>query len=95
MKQNNSFTSWKKQMLLNPAIKDEYDTLQPEMAVIRAVILARIKKQLTQQELAKRMGTKQSVISRLESGRSNPSIAFLKKLAEALDTKLQIKLVKV
>ena len=42
-------------------------------------------------ELAEKIGTKQSVISRLESGRANPSVAFLKKLAEALHSRLEIK----
>lgn len=80
-------------MLVDPVVKKEYDNLQPEMAIIKAIISARIAKQLTQQALAQKIGTKQSVISRLESGRSNPSVAFLKKLARALDTRLEIRLV--
>lgn len=80
-------------MLLDPVVKKEYDIFQPEMAIIKAIISARIAKQLTQQALAQKIGTKQSVISRLESGRSNPSVAFLKKLAGALDTRLEIRLV--
>lgn len=85
------FEVWEKESLKNPKIKAEYDKLQPEFALIQAVIDARVKKGVTQEELAKRIGTKQSVISRLESGRANPSVAFLKKLADALHSHLQIK----
>ena len=74
-------------------LKAEYDKLQPEYAVIRAIIRARVENGVTQEDLAEKIGTKQSVISRLESGRANPSLAFLKKLAEALNTTLEIRLV--
>ena len=90
-KQHLDFEVWEKESLKNPKIKAEYDKLQPEFALIQAVLDARVKKGVTQEELAKRIGTKQSVISRLESGRANPSVAFLKKLADALHSHLQIK----
>jgi len=90
-RQHLDFEVWEKESLKNPKIKAEYDKLQPEFALIQAVIDARVKKGVTQEELAKRIGTKQSVISRLESGRANPSVAFLKKLANALHSHLQIK----
>lgn len=83
------FEVWAKEALKDPEFKAEYDRQQPEFAIIRA----RIEKGLTQEELAKKIGTKQSVISRLESGRANPSVAFLKKLASALNSHLQIKFV--
>lgn len=82
---------WIEKSLKNPKIKAEYDKLQPEFAVIRAIVRARAEKGITQADLAKKIGTKQSVISRLESGNANPSIGFLKKLAAALNTKLEIK----
>lgn len=85
------FAVWKKEALRNPRVKAEYDRLQPEYAVIRAVIEARLKKGVTQASLAKKIGTKQSVISRLESGRANPSVLFLKKLAKAMHTSLEIR----
>ena len=85
------FDNFLQESLKNPKIKAEYEKLQPEFAMIQAVIDARVKKGVTQKELAERIGTKQSVISRLESGRANPSVAFLKKLAEALNSHLEIK----
>lgn len=85
------FAVWEKESLKNPKIKAEYDKLQPEFALIQAMIDARVQKRVTQEELARKIGTKQSVISRLETGRGNPSVAFLKKLAAALNTRLEIR----
>lgn len=86
-----SFDKFKRDSLKDPAIKAEYDKLQPEFAVIQAIIEARIKKGLTQKLLAKKMGTKQSVISRLEIGNANPTFSFLKRLAKALNSNLEIR----
>ena len=85
------FNVWKKEALKNLHFKAEYDKQQPEFAVIEAMIKARMKKTLSQEELAKKIGTKQAVISRLETGRGNPSVAFLKKFATALNTRLEIR----
>ena len=87
------FDIWKKEALKDPELKAEYDRLQPEFAVIRAIIRARVDNKITQEELAQKVGTKQSVISRIESGRANPSVAFLKKLAQALNSHLEIKFI--
>ena len=85
------FEIWEKEALKDSSLKAEYDKLQPEFAMIQAVIDARVKKGVTQKELAQKIGTKQSVISRLESGRANPSVSFLKRLAQALNSHLEIK----
>ena len=87
------FDVFLKESLKDPKIKAEFDRLQPEFAVIRAMIDARVKKGLTQEKLAQKIGTKQSVISRLERGNANPSVAFLKKLAQALNSHLEIKFI--
>ncbi|KKS83423.1 MAG: Transcriptional regulator, XRE family [Candidatus Gottesmanbacteria bacterium GW2011_GWA1_43_11] len=80
----------KKELLENKEVAKEYSRLKPRYELISAIIDARIKGGLTQEELAKRIGTKQSAIARLESGKANPSVSFLEKLAAALGTKLQI-----
>ena len=67
-----------------------YDELAPEFALARAVIDARVTAGLTQGELAKRMDTTQSVIARLESGRTRPSTQTLTRLAAATGTRLRI-----
>ncbi len=84
------FSEFKKKALLDPEIKAEYDRLGPEYEIIRAIIDKRLKKNMSQKELAQKMGTKQSALSRLESGTYNPSLLFLKKVAAALDAKLSI-----
>ena len=85
------FDVWEKKALKDRRFKTEYDKLQPEFALIDAMINARKQRGLTQVALAERIGTKQSVISRLEIGGANPSVAFLKKLAQALQTRLEIR----
>lgn len=84
------FNEFLKEQLEDPEFKEEYDALEPEYALISAVIEKRIARKMTQKELAKKMGTKQSAISRLESGSANPSFRFLQKVATALDSKLTI-----
>ncbi|OJI06456.1 transcriptional regulator [bacterium CG10_46_32] len=79
-----------KQLKENPKLKRYYDELEPEYAVIRAVMRKRLKKGMTQSQLARKIGTKQSAIARLESGSHNPSFAMLKKVAKALDAKLVV-----
>lgn len=81
-----------KELLADPAVKKEYDKLAPRYAIISEVISARIKRGMTQQQIAEKMGTKQSAIARLESGNSNPSISFLEKLARVLGYKLTVKI---
>lgn len=91
MKQNwVKFSDYKKKLMKDPEFRREYEKLQPEFAVIRAMIEARIKKGITQKRLASRLKTKQSVISRLETGRGNPTVRFLQKLAAAFNTTLEI-----
>ena len=84
------FSEFKKELLKDPNVKAEYDKLEPQFAVVSAILEARYKKGVTQEEIAKRVGTKQSAIARIESGNANPSIGFLQKLAEALGKKLVI-----
>lgn len=85
-----SYKSFKSELLKDEAIKKAYDELGPEFSVVEKLIDRRIKQGLTQYELAEKLGTKQSAISRFESGATNPTIHFLYKLADALDTKLKI-----
>jgi ribosome-binding protein aMBF1 (putative translation factor) len=70
--------------------RDAHEALAPEFAVARAVIHARVSAGLTQQQLAQRMATTQSVVARLESGRTRPSTQTLERLAAATGTRLRI-----
>ena len=80
------------QALKDPEIKAEYDRLGPEYEIIEAIIRKRLENGMTQKQLAEKMGTKQSALSRLESGNYNPSLAFLKKVASALGASVHISL---
>lgn len=91
MNKHLDFNDYKKQVLKNPAIKAQYDQLQPEFELINTLIEARKSRKLTQAQLASKMGTTQSVISRLEIGRGNPTLEFLKKIAHSLDSHLEIR----
>lgn len=64
--------------------------IEPEYELISQIIEARIEQKITQNELAQRVDTKQSNISRLESGDYNPTISFLKKIAEGLSMELHV-----
>lgn len=87
------FTEWEKEALKDPKLRAEYDKLQPEFAVIEAILQARKEKGLRQLDIARKIKTKQSVISRLEAGRANPTVSFLQRLASALDTRLEIRFI--
>ena len=87
------FEDLKKEMFeKDPELKKAYDDLELEFSIIEQVIAKRLEKGLTQKELAQKSGTKQSAISRLEGGNSNPSVAFLEKVSKALGGKLRISL---
>ena len=67
----------------------EYEALQPEMDITRALLDARIQAGLTQSQLSERTGISQADISRLEKGTRNPSLSLLKRLAEAMNSTLK------
>ncbi|MCZ2075824.1 MAG: helix-turn-helix transcriptional regulator [Bryobacterales bacterium] len=73
-----------------PEYRRTHEGMAPEFELARAVIAARVTAGLTQEQLARRMDTTQSVIARLESGRTRPSTQTLERLAAATGTKLKI-----
>lgn len=77
----------------DPEFKKAWDDLEPEFELLGSMIKARERKKISQAELAKRLGTKQSAISRLERGAfSKATVETLRKIADALDSRLIIKL---
>lgn len=87
-----TYKQLKKELLQDKKIRYTYEKLGPEFAVIEMIIKKRMEKGLSQKELARKIGTKQSAISRLESGAYNPSLSLLQKVGEALGAKLKISL---
>lgn len=87
-----SFEEMKADMLKDEEFKAEYEKLKPRYEAIAQIIRARKEQNMTQAELAKRVGTQKSNISRLESGNYNPSLDFLVKVAESLGKTLSVQL---
>ena len=81
------------EQLKDPEFKKEWDDIQPEMDVIRAMIDNRIAQNLTQKEFAERTGINQADISKLENGTRNPSLKMLKRLAAGMGMALKIEFV--
>ena len=77
--------------MTEPKYRKAYDALEDEFAVAKAVIAARNRAGLTQAELARKMGTTQPVVARLEGGRIRPSLRTLQRLAQATGSRLMIR----
>ena len=88
------FEDYFNEKLKDPEFKKEYDALEPEFAIIQAMIDARKESGLTQKELSERTGIAQSDISKLERGNANPSLRTLQRLAEGMGMKLKIEFVR-
>ena len=72
------------EQLKDPEFRQEYENLEPEFDIIRAMIEARKQQHITQQELSKRTGITQADISRIENGTRNPSLDMIKRLAKGM-----------
>ena len=80
----------KVKLMKDPEFVKEYDKLEAEFQIARQMIDARIKQNITQEELAKKVKTGQAVISRLEGANAKPSISLLERVARALNIKFNI-----
>lgn len=78
------------EQMKNPEFKAEYEALEPEFAIIQAIIDARKSSGLTQKQLSERTGIAQSDISKLESGNANPSLKTMQRLASGMGMKLKV-----
>ena len=81
------------EQLQDETFKKEWEDIQPELDVIRAMVNARISQNLTQKELAERTGINQADISKLENGTRNPSLKLLKRLAAGMGMALKIEFI--
>lgn len=85
-----TFEDHLKELLQNPEFRKEWEDSEVEYQLSRKLIEVRLKRNISQRDLAEKANTTQAVISRIEAMNSNPSIGLLKRLAEALGTKLKI-----
>ncbi|MDX3927739.1 MAG: helix-turn-helix domain-containing protein [Shinella sp.] len=83
----------KKKLMSDPKFREEYEKADAEFQLIEALIQARSRANLTQAELARRIGTTQSAVARLEGGGVSPSLSTLRRYAEATGARLEINLV--
>ncbi len=81
------------ELMETPDFVQAYREVEPEFQAARQVLGLRLARGLTQEELAQRVGTKQSSISRLERASIKPSLSFLQRVAEALDAQLVVRLI--
>ena len=85
---------YKDQQMKDADFAKEYEAIQPEMDVIKAIVEARLSQNMTQKELAQRTGINQADISKLENGTRNPSaVNLLKRLADGMGMSLKIEFV--
>ena len=87
-------TELKKRFMKAPEFRDEYAQIDEDYALIETLIRARTAANLTQAEVARRLGTTQSAIARLEGGRVSPSFATLRRYAKATGARLTVSLVR-
>ncbi len=88
-----SFNQYLKKQMEDPKFRAEWDALDPEFAVIQAIIDARKAAGLTQKQLSDITGINQSDISKLETGNANPSLSTLRRLAAGMGKQLKIEFV--
>lgn len=89
-----SLAKVKSTLLADAATRAAYEAQAPEFALARELIAARLRAGLTQAELAQRMGTTQSVVARMESGRTLPSLRTLTRYAEGTGSRTVVRLIK-
>ena len=83
-KRATNYEQFEAELLKKPGIRKEYERLEPKYNMIRAIIARRNELQMTQEELAGIVGTKQPAISRLEKGDYNTTLSTFFKVANAL-----------
>ena len=88
-----TFNDMLEKQLEDDEFRKEYEAIQPEMDVIRAIVDARVSQNLTQKELAERTGINQADISKIENGTRNPSLNLLKRLADGMGMALKIEFI--
>ena len=88
-----SYREYKEKVLQDPEVKREYNALEAEYVIIKAMIDARNNQHLTQKDLSEKTGITQADISRIENGTRNPSLAMVKRLAEGLGMRLKLEFI--
>lgn len=88
-----NWQQYKKIQMKDPEFRKEWEALEPEYTLKRRLIELRMKKEMTQKQLAVATGTHQSSIARFERGDYSPTLSFISRLASAMGMKLEVKFV--
>jgi len=88
-----NFRDYHNEQMRDPEFKKAFDSLEVEFQIIHDILRKRIEQDMSQKELAEKIGSDQATISRLEAGNFNPSIKFLKRVAEAVGGKLKVTII--
>jgi len=86
-----TLAQFKKEAFKRPGLRKAYVEIKPEIQIIRALIISRNKKGMSQRKLAEKIGVPQSALARFETGNINPTLSFLQKVTAGLGLKLVIK----
>lgn len=86
-----TLAQFKKEAFKRSGVRKAYAEMQPEIQIIRALIISRNKKGMTQRKFAKKIGITQSALARFETGKINPTLSFLQKVTKGLGLQLVIK----
>ncbi len=87
------FQEFLQEQLEDSEFKQEYENMEPEFDIIRAMIEARKQQNITQKELSERTGITQADISRIENGTRNPSLDMIKRLAKGMGMRLKLEFI--
>jgi len=90
IKKLTNWNKYEKKLLANKDFQKSASRLEPEYQLVKSLIEIRLKKKLSQKDLAEKIGTKQPVISRLENMNSKPTLTLLEKISKALNVRLHI-----
>jgi len=88
-----TFDDYLAEQMKDPVFREEYEALEPEYAIIQAMIDARKCSGITQKQLAERTGIAQADISRLETGIANPSLKTMQRLASGMGMRLKVEFI--
>lgn len=88
---NITWREYRKKLVRNPEVRKELIKIEPEYQLARSLIAARIKKKMTQADIARRAKTNQASVSRLETGSARPSMPFLERIAAAIGARLMVR----
>ena len=88
-----NYNKFFEEQMKDAAFRKEWEALQPEMAIMKAMLDARKKTGMTQKELSEKTGIAQADISRLETGNANPSLKTLQRLAEGMGMTLKLEFI--